>query len=136
MTTTIIEVILQAIKLVLYLILKGMSSSAEENRKLADRLKLVSQLLKEAMGSTNDTVNEQDFIENLEWEQKKRYETYRDICLKVLNSGGSFLDLEKQTMMGMGERVTKNKDEILKILEKMLLDKETKAILIAKQLAL
>lgn len=128
MVKLFIELIFQALKLLIFIIKKR-----NNLKNIEEKIKVINKLLKEALEEKTDIIDDESFIENLEWEQETKYEMYKDITLNVLNAGGSLKELEKQAKIGMGNKVLENIDEIQKILNQDISLKK-KAILIAKQL--
>lgn len=117
-----------------FYILKVYINWTSKERTIFDqRMKMVSNLLKEAIENREEALNEEAYLSNLEWESKQRFTTYKEQILDVLRKGGGIKDLEAIELLGMGLRVEKKEAEIIQILTKDL-DIEEKSKRIAKVL--
>lgn len=117
-----------------FYILKVYINWTSKERTIFDqRMKIVANLLKEAIENREEALNEEAYLSNLEWESKQRFNSYKEQILDVLRKGGGIKDLEAIELLGMGLRVVKKEDEIIQILTKDL-DIEEKSKRIAKVL--
>ena len=133
MTATILEIISSCLKLLYMIASSWMAWKEEERNRFIERMKTISGLLKEAVINKEETLNEDAYLSNLEWEKQERYKVYRDQSLRVILAGDGLSELLKVTISAMNLRVEKNKDLIIQILTKNL-DSLEKSKLIAKAL--
>lgn len=120
MAAVILEIVVLALKLVFLLISGVMKYNAEEQRRFEERLKTLSQALKEAIENKEESLNEDAYLSNLEWEKKQRYTTYKAKFVEVLSAGGGIAELSSVAVMAMGSKVIQNKPAVLGILLKDL----------------
>jgi len=133
MASTILELIVISLKLVYTIVGSIIKWKVEERNRFEERMKTIANLLKEAVDNKDESLNEEDYLSNLEWEKQERYKTYKQNTIDVLTLGGGINDLIAITSMGMGLRVTNRKDSVVQILLKNLVLEE-KAQWIAKDL--
>jgi len=133
MATTILELIVIALKLVYTIVGSIIKWKVEERNRFEERMKTIATLLKEAVDNKDESLNEEDYLSNLEWEKQERYKTYKQNTLEVLTQGGGINELAGITAMGMGLRVTNKKEDVIKILLKNLAIEE-KAQWVAKDI--
>jgi len=134
MAGTILELIVVSLKLVYTIIGSVIKWKVEERNRFEKRMRTITQLLKEAVDNKEESLNEEDYLSNLEWEKKEKYKTYKNNSVEILRSGGGINELLKVTTMGMGLRVEQCKEEIISFLQKNL-SLEDKAKWIAKTLS-
>lgn len=133
MTGTILELVLVSLKLVYAIITSIMKWKIEERNRFEERMRTISGLLKEAVDNKDESLNEADYLSNLEWEKQERYKTYKNKSAEVLTAGGGISDLSSITDMGMGLRVNNKRVEVIAILLKNL-ELEEKSKWIAKEI--
>jgi len=131
--STILELIVISLKLVYTMVGSIIKWKVEERDRFEKRMKTIATLLKEAVDNKDESLNEEDYLSNLEWEKKERYKTYKQQTLDTLALGGGINDLSAVTLMGMGLRVVNKKELIISILLKNL-EIEEKAQWVAKEL--
>ena len=129
----ILELITTILKIFLLFAGKYVGWKAEERARFEERMKNITNLLKEAAQDKAESVNEEDYLTNLDWEKKKRYDEYKRNALEILSRGGGFNDLKEVKFLGMNLRVVSKEKEVVEIITKDLkLDDKCK--LIAKTL--
>ena len=133
MASSILELIVISLKLVYTIIHAIIKWNLEERLRFEERIKTVSMLLKEAVENKDESLNEDSYLSNLEWEMKQRYETYKEKSLEILRQGGGIVELENVSDMGMGLRIQDKKENIIQILLKNL-DIVEKSKWIAKEI--
>jgi len=133
MSSAILELITTALKLVFTIVTQVMKWNAEERSRFEERMRTISSLLKEAVENKDESLNEEDYLSNLEWEKQQRYLAYKTQALTILNQGGGINELSVASTMGMGLAVVKNKDAVISVLLKNL-DVEEKSKWIAKEI--
>jgi len=133
MASTILELIVIALKLVYTIVGSIIKWKVEERDRFEERMKTIANLLKEAVDNKDESLNEEDYLSNLEWEKQERYKTYKQNTLVVLNLGGGINELMIIPSMGMGLRVTNKKEAVIQILLKNL-GIEEKAQWVAKDI--
>jgi len=133
MATTILELIVIALKLVYTIVGSIIKWKVEERNRFEERMKTISKLLKDAVENKDESLNEEDYISNLEWEKQVRYKTYKQKSIEVLSVGKGITELEAVTDMGMGLGISNNREAVVQILLKNLAVEE-KAQWIAKEL--
>jgi len=120
MAGTILELIVIALKLVYTIVGSIIKWKVEERNRFEERMKTISKLLKDAVDNKDESLNEADYLSNLEWEKQEKYKTYKQKSLDILTIGGGINDLIAVTDMGMGLRVSNKKDAVVQILLKNL----------------
>ncbi len=133
MTATILELVVTSLKLVYSIISSIIKWNLEERNRFEERIKNISKLLKEAIENKDESLNEEAYLSNLEWEKKERYNVYKQESLGVLTKGGGISDLESVVTMAMGLKVKEKREGVISILLKNL-DIEEKSKWIAKEL--
>jgi len=133
MTSLILEIVIQGLKLLALIITSIIKYNAEEQARFEARIKVVSTALKAAIENKDESLNEEAYLANLAWEQKTRYQTYKTQTYNILTAGGGLSELSSVVTMAMGIRVTANKDKVIEILVKDL-NIEEKSKLIASML--
>lgn len=133
MAGTILELIVVALKLVYTIVSSVIAWKLEERNRFEERMRTITQLLKEAVDNKDESLNEATYLSNLEWEKQVKYKVYKQKSLDVINSGGGINDLIAIQDMGMGLRVTSKKEGIIQVLLKNL-EVEEKSKWIAKEL--
>jgi len=133
MASTILELIVIALKLVYTIVGSIIKWKVEERNRFEERMKTISKLLKDAVENKDESLNEDDYLSNLEWEKKERYKTYKLKSIEVLTLGGGINELEAITSMGMGVAVANKKIVIIELLQRNL-SVEEKGQWIAKNL--
>lgn len=133
MASTVLELIVISLKLVYTIITSIINWNLEERNRFEERMKTVSNLLKEAISNKEESLNEASYLSNLEWEKKERYNSYKQSSISVLMVGGGLYDLSNVITMGMGLRVQQKKDIVVNILLKDT-NIEEKSKWIAKEL--
>lgn len=131
--TTILEIVLILLKIVYQVMMLYIKWSVEERRRFEERIKIVKDVLEETIKNREEVLDENDYLSNLEWEQKERYSFYKTASLNILNAGGGITELKAVETMGMHLRVQASSDKIVAILVLDILVDE-KAALIAKTL--
>lgn len=131
MTTAILEIVVLGLKLIFMLISGIMKYNAEEQKRFEERIKTLSSALKAAIENKDESLNEETYLSNLEWEKKQRYQTYKTKFLEVLRIGGGIVELCNASNMAMGTKVMQRKEEVIGILLKDLAVEE-KSKLFAK----
>ena len=131
MATAILELIVISLKLVYSIVTSILAWNLEERNRFEERMRTVTQLLKDAVDNKEESLNEEDYLSNLEWEKKERYKTYKQASLEVLTLGGGINDLEAVTFMGMGVAVANKKTVVIGLLLRNI-SVEEKAQCIAK----
>lgn len=127
MATSILEIIVLSLKLVYMLISGIMKYNAEEQARFDQRIKTLSAAMKAAIENKEESLNEDAYLSNLDWDQKQRYTQYKLKFLEILKVGGGLADLSVVPTMAMGARVILNKDGVLAILLKDIsLDEKSK----------
>ena len=117
MGTAIINLIIEVLKLVMFIVNAAIKFRKEEWDIYQNRINGVSEALKKANSNTAETMDEAAYTSNLEWEAKKRYDTYKLKALEVLKLGGGIVELSQQTIMGMGDRINLKRPAIILILQ-------------------
>jgi hypothetical protein len=130
---TILELVVVALKLVYTIVSSIIAWKLEERNRFEERMKTITKLLKEAVDNKEESLNEGDYLSNLEWEKQAKYKVYKQKSQDVLAVGGGINDLILVQNMGMGLRVTSKKEVIIQILLKNL-EVEEKSKWIAKEL--
>lgn len=130
----ILDLILTFSKLLLLFISKWMKGRMEEKVRYHKKMTLILKLLQEASEDKSEVVNEKDFLSNLDWEKKTRYEKYKVNILEILNKGGGFSDLLEVTDFGMNLRLKTKEIEVFNVLGDILTNEE-KTIKIAQILS-
>lgn len=133
MAGTILELVVVALKLVYTIVSSIIAWKLEERNRFEERMKTITKLLKEAVDNKEESLNEGDYLSNLEWEKQAKYKVYKQKSQDVLAVGGGINDLILVQNMGMGLRVTSKKEVIIQILLKNL-EVEEKSKWIAKEL--
>lgn len=131
MATAILELIVISLKLVYSIVTSILAWNLEERNRFEERMRTVTQLLKNAVDNKEESLNEEDYLSNLEWEKKERYKTYKLKSLEVLTLGGGINELETVMSMGMGVAIANNKTAIIELLLRNI-SVEEKAQWIAK----
>ena len=103
----------------------------EEYEIFVRRLETIKEVLNKIVENKLDVINEDDWLANLEWEQRRRYETYKTISESLLYKGMGIEEFKSQAMMAMGGRVKQLEIQIINILASTI-DIEEKAIKISK----
>jgi len=133
MTGTVQELIVIVLKLVYTIVTSIISWNVEERNRFQERMKVISKLLKDAVDNKDESLNEEDYLSNLEWEKQERYKVYKQHSLAILNQGGGISDFYNISELGMGLRVKDKKEIIVTILLRNL-NIEEKSQWIAKEL--
>jgi len=118
MATAILELIVIVLKLVLYIINVWLGWKMEERQRFEERMKNLTDLLKKAVENKEESINEEDFLSNLEWEVQERYKNYKDACFQSLSSGKGIEELKKQEILGMNLRIAQKEESVVEILVK------------------
>lgn len=134
MTTAILEIVVLGLKLIFMLINGIIKYNAEEQRRFEERLKTLSDALKRAIENKEESLNEEAYLSNLDWEKKQRYQVYKINFVNVIKDGGGLAELSAVTAMAMGTKVTLKKESVLEILIKDV-SVDDKSKLFAKLLA-
>lgn len=129
----VLEIAGLILQIFLIIFKQWMSGSLEEKKKLEERLKNVATLLKRAAEDKSESINELDYISNLDWEKKLRFDSYKKEVLSILKSGGGLPELKLNTYMGLGERLL-NKEEVISDILNSLRSIEDKSIILSKEL--
>lgn len=132
----ILELIVVFGKLILIFLSKAMKGKMEDQVRYHNKMKILLELLNDMANDKSEKINEEDFLSNLDWEKKQRYETYKNQINTIVNKGIplTITELLKITILGMNLRIAARENEIINILRKDLADSD-KAILIAKDLS-
>lgn len=135
MTATILKIIFSGSKLI-FMLLRGVikRGNAEELKRFEERLRTLSTALKEAVSNKEESLNEEAYLSNLEWEKKQRYTAYKAKFLEIVKAGGGYVELSSVSSMAMGTKVSQKKDAIIEILSKDM-PVEDKSKIFAKLLA-
>lgn len=133
MVTAILELVVIILKLFLHIMSMWLKWKMEERKRFEDRMKILTGLLKEAVENKDESMNEEAYLSNLEWEEQERYKKYKEVCLKVLSIGEGFDSLKQNKVLGMHLRLEQKKDETITILIKDI-SVEEKSKLISKLL--
>jgi hypothetical protein len=134
MAASILEIVILGLKLIFMLLNGIMKYNAEEQKRFEDRLKTLSSALKAAVDNREESLNEEAYLSNLEWEKKQRYTAYKAKFLEVVKAGGGYVELSLASTMAMGTKVSQKKDAVIEILNKDM-SVEDKSKLFAKLLA-
>lgn len=116
MATAVITLIIEVLKLVQLIISSWIAWSMEERKLFEERVKIMSNLLKDAAQNKKEAMNEASYLSNLDWEKRIRFQTYRDLTYSILVRGRGIDHLSMQTSMGMGSLVQTSQSEVVKIL--------------------
>jgi len=120
MPLAIIELAVIILK-ILYSIVKAIISwKEEERRRFEERIRTLSGILKEAIVNKEESLNEEDYLSNLAWENQQRYLAYKKAAERIISSGGGINELTQEEIMGMGQRVIEKRDEVVAVLIKDL----------------
>jgi len=133
MAGTVLELVVVFLKLVFVVVSSLIKWKVEERNRFEERMKTISKLFKEAVINKDESLNEGDYLSNLEWEKQNRYKAYRQASYDILVKGGGIGDLSNSPVLGMGLRINAKKEDIIKILLKNL-RLEEKAQWISKKL--
>ena len=134
MASQIISLLLEVFKLVSFIVTTVKNFNAEEQKRYDARIAGLTNLLKEMSADKTEIINENDYLSNMDWEKKTRYEAYKASCLAILTLGGGIDKLLLETKMGMSTRIDSKKDAVLQILAKPI-EILAKSQLIAKLLS-
>ncbi len=134
MATSIIELVVIVLKLLYSIVSSIMAWKEEERNRFEERMKTLTFLLKDAIVNKEESLNEKDFLSNLEWEKQERYKAYKQAAIEVLSVGGGINELKTKTVMGMHLRITDKLNDVVAILVKDI-TVEDKSKLIAKLLS-
>jgi hypothetical protein len=134
MVTAILQLITQSLKLMFLVISKWTKWNAEERARFTERTRTLVDALDKTIRNNSEIINENDFMKNLEWEERKRYTQYQLLLEPVLKEGGGYNDLlDMQDKMGFKARLSAKLEEV-----KLILtgggDWKDKSILIAREL--
>lgn len=128
-----IKVLTVILKLIYFIIKLYLRGDLKERKKLEERLKNLSDLLKKSREDNSEAKNEEDYLSNLNWENKKRYEFYKKLLLENLENKNSFESISKINSMGLMERISLCYEKAFSIFNSNL-DDSSKASEIAKLL--
>ena len=117
---TILELVIQILKLTFFIIQEWASWKIEEQDRFIKRMTNVSTLLKEAIQNRDESFNELAYLSNIAWDEKQRYTKYAETINTVLTNGGGIETLLTQNVMGMSLRVAAKKADVVSILIKDL----------------
>ena len=127
-----IELITVVLKIFLTIAKAFLAFNKEEKERFEERMKTLSGILKESINDQSESINENDYLSNLEWEKQERYKKYKKAALEVLMKGGGILELSSDDMeivMGMNGRVVSKREKVIEILTKNLsLEEKSKSI--------
>ncbi|MDB4330186.1 hypothetical protein N9948_00465 [bacterium] len=129
-----LKLITTILKLLIFFGGKYFAWTIAEKIKFNKRMENMATLLEEAMSDKSEAVNEDDYLANVEWEKKKRYESYKTEALIVLERGDGLEGLKLVVSLGMGILIAKKETQIVEALKKDL-TVEDKAKLVAKILS-
>ena len=104
------------LKIFLTFFQKWLAWKADERLKFEERMRNMANILKEASGDSSEAINEEDYLANLNWELKKRYDLYKKETFKILMEGGGIIELKSVISMGMGKRIEERSDKVIEIL--------------------
>lgn len=132
----ILDLIVVFAKLLLIFLTKSMKGKMEDQVRYHNKMKILLELLNDMVNDKSEKINEEDFLSNLDWEKKQRYETYKSQINILVNKGIplTITELLKITVLGMNLRVATRELDLINIMRKDLSDSD-KAILIAKDLS-
>jgi hypothetical protein len=130
-TKIILELIVTFSKIILLFLGKWLKAEMEERIRYHKKMTTLLDLLKEAAEDKIEIINEKDYLENLNWEEKTRYDMYKPKVLYVLSNGGSFKELTEIKSYGFDLRIKRKEKEVNEILGKNI-SNEDKAIQISK----
>lgn len=119
---------------VVYIIIKLFAGwSIIEQQRANERLQTVIKALQDMIDNKADIVNEDNFLNQLEWEKKERYAAYKPAILSILSQGRGIEEMKKEISMAMNLRVIAHEKEIIALLQDINTPEE-KAVKIAKLL--
>lgn len=130
----ILNLISTFFKLILIFVTKWLKGQMEERVRYHKKITLILDLIKKATDDKSEIINEKDFISNLDWEKKTRYEKYKSNIIDVLNKGGGFSDLLEVTDLGMNLRLKTKEKEVFEVLTDIITNEE-KTVKIAQILS-
>jgi len=114
----IIELILVFSKIIFLFLTKWAKGEVQERIMYHRKMTTLLNLLKQAAEDKSEVINEKDFLSNLDWEKKQRYEVYKKSISEVLERDGGFSDLLEITSLGMNLRIKTKEKEVFEILMK------------------
>lgn len=123
----------EILKLINILVSSIIKMKAEEWEMWKIRFQTILDMIDKSIKKQQDAFNETAYLNNREWEFKKRYEVYKNTTINILKSGGGIAELSSSTNSGMGQQIIKIKDQIIAILN-MPTTIEDKSVLVAKTL--
>lgn len=129
-----LKVIGIVLNIVFIFIRRWLTRDLEQRRLLRERLDTLRDLLKKAYSDDSEVINEDDFLSNIDWETRQRYEAYREDILNALLEEKNIHDLKKITKMGLGNRIQMRYIQVGNILD-LEESAEIKAHLIAKEIS-
>jgi hypothetical protein len=132
----ILDLIVVFAKLLLLFLTKIMKGKIEDKIRYHNKMQILLKLLNDMVNDRSEKINEEDFLSNLDWEKKQRYESYKNQINTLVNKEIpiTISELLKINILGMNLRVVAREKEIINILLKDLSDSD-KAILIAQDLS-
>ncbi len=129
MVTSVLELILQCFKLFFIILTAWMKWKEEERILFEKRMRNMTELLKEAVTNRDESFDEAAYLSNLDWEKKTRYAKYYEAAKNVLSAGSGVNELQQQTVMAMGIKVTTAQKEVVAIiLKEVSIDEKSKLI--------
>jgi len=128
-----LQLVVEILKLLNMFITNRILLKKEEYALFKERFQGILDMIDKSINRVQDAFNEDAFLNNRDWEFKKRYETYKAECIAILTVGGGIKELSASPKSGMGQLVYKIQPKIIEILNLTTTVKD-KSALIAKTL--
>jgi len=125
-----VELITVVLKIFFTFMKAYMAWNKEERERFEERMKNLSGVLKEAINDQSESMNEEAYLSNLEWEKKQRYEAYKKSLAPMLARGAGYESLISiKGNMGLSQRIIANEPKVVEILVKSVsVDEKCKLI--------
>lgn len=114
----VLELIIILLKIFLIFLNKWFSWKAEERDRFEERMKNMANLIKEAAEDKSESINEDDYLSNIDWETKQRYDSYKKEIQEVLKKGGGISELNLVKTLGLNKRLANKNLEAIEIIIK------------------
>ena len=131
MVTAILNLTIITLKIVFLIFSRVIKFKQEEYEIFLERLQTIKKVLDKIVENQLEHINEQDWLSNIDWANRERYNAYKNISTSLIEHGYGIIEFRNQQLMAMGMRVKALEQKVVEVLASTM-NKENKAITIAK----
>lgn len=111
--TVVLSIILEILKLLSVFVNLKIKMTAAEYAMETLRFKTLADIMFKALNKVQDSLNENAYLSNRDWEFTDRFNQYKKISNEILLGGGGWVELSTYKPMGFGIKIVPVKNSVI-----------------------